>query len=444
MNISEEIKYNIFKISWVLLMLGTTCDFMLANSIKIVSFDINLTLSTVSVVQYILIFFIVFPLKEINRLIEDKYNKINILIISLMLILAYISSYFSLMQKFAIVTTISKFTLYFFAFIITLIYSKYFAQSGKFILKSFIFLNFFIILSSIADYFFYDFNRLLVGYFGHVETKHSMLRINGIPYLRPSGFVTDTNLTAFSIAFSSYLLLLNNKRFNKYFKYLFYMLAGYSFGMLASRSALLLILFLVILSFILKLIPKKHIIVFSLIFFIIQSLTPQTQARFFIFSKKPKKVEEIETGRPIIWKADMLAIRLKPLLGLGSGIFFKQSDIFISKVLNKIDDAAYYAELNNQMHEPEEGVNPHNIFLSMFIEYGIPGLLLFTFLIIYNFRYIFKKRNMNSLIVFIGILFISCVSNYAPYYKYFLLLCIVYYINAPNNLKMDYNENNHV
>ncbi|HEY3250114.1 MAG TPA: O-antigen ligase family protein [Ignavibacteria bacterium] len=341
------------------------------------------------------------------------------------------------MQKYALVTTISRFTLYFLAFIATILNCRFFAKANEFILKSFIYANFIIVLSSIADYYIYDFNRLLVDNFGHMETKHSAIRIGQITYLRPSGFVTDTNLTAFTIAFASYLLILNRNKFNKFFTYAFYLLSGYSFGMLASRSALLLVIFFLAAALIFKQINWKPILIFTIIFSPIQLLTPQTQGRFFQVADKSKKVEEMETGRPLIWKADVFAMQVKPLLGLGTNVFFKQSDIFISKVRGQINDDIYLKELSDSSHQPEEGINPHNIFLSMIVEYGIAGILLFLILVIYNFNYILRIKKWNSLIAFTGILFVSSISNYAPYYKYYMLLCTVFYVNIKNDLRIE-------
>src|SRR4030095_9266371 len=229
MSLSKETKYAFFKAGWLILMIGTICDYGLAENLSFGAFSLNVQLSSVGVIVYLLIFLFTIPIKEVS-LFKENINKINIAILSVLLLLAFVSSYFSVMQKYALVTTVSRFTLFFLAFIVTILNCSYFNKANEFILKSFIYANFFIVLSSIADYYIYPFNRLLVDKFGHMETKHSAIRIGGIMYLRPSGFITDTNLTAFSIAFSSYLLFLNKEKFSKFFVYIFFLVSGYSFG----------------------------------------------------------------------------------------------------------------------------------------------------------------------------------------------------------------------
>jgi len=51
-----------------------------------------------------------------------------------------------------------------------------------------------------------------------------------------------------------------------------------------------------------------------------------------------------------------------------------------------------------------------------------------------------KARLKNALAVILSIILVSSLSNYAPYYKYFLLICIIYYINIRNDLKLSLNK----
>ena len=424
-----------FKISWLVLLISTICDYTIADKFSLGFFTINIQASSLALVIYLLVFIITFPLKEIPAVLNDKYNKGNIIILALLLFIAYLSSYFSLMQKYALVTTTSRYTLYFLSLIITLCYIKYYEKAVEFILKSFVYINLFIALSSIAEYFIPGFYRILFDHFGIMESRHSNIRFGIAVYMRPSGFVTDSNLTAFTLGLSSYLLLLNREKFNKIFEYSFYIITGITFGMLASRSALIMVVFLLVTLLVFRQVYWKNALVYFILFVVIQIITPQTQARFLNISDKKKKMEEMELGRPLIWKADYLAMQINPWIGIGSGVFFKQSEVFIAKVENKISEDKYFTGINDPALEMNQGINPHNIFFTMQIEYGVGGTILFLNLVLYNLVYLFRNKKFNSLASALGILFVSSLSNYAPYYKYYLLIIIIYYVSINCNLK---------
>jgi O-antigen ligase len=428
-------KFLIFKITWTFLLLGAVCDYVITDKFSLGFFSINLPFSSVTAVIYLLAFVFVYPLREVVSIFKIKFNNTNLILIFLLLIMAYISSYFSVMPKFAITTTTTRYLLYFFIFLATILYYNFFQEAGKFILKSFVYINILVAVSSLADYFIPGFNRLLIESFGHMENKHSALKIGDIIYPRPSGLVTDTNLTAFSITFSSFLLMLNLKNFNKYFIYSFYILCGISFGMLASRSSLITITFFFACILVFKLAAGKKAIILILIFYAVQLITPQTQARILQLFDDKNRIEEMEIGRPLVWKAAFIAMKMKSGVGIGSGVFFKQSDLYISKVKGEISENKFNEEITNPNHVPEEGINPHNIFFVMFIEYGIPGLILFLVLVFYNFfEIILKKKKYVTLIGMLGILFVSSLSNYVPYYKYYLLILIIFYVSINSNL----------
>ena len=436
MNVQEKNKYLIFRISWLILLITTVCDYNIADKISLGFFSINIQASSIGIVIYILLFLLTFPMKEIPKVFNSKFDKWNIMFLSLLLIIAYISGYFSVMQKYALVTTSSRYLLYFIAFIITLCYFWYYARTGIFILRSFVYVNLLIALSSIAEYFIPSFYRILVDHFGIMQSKHALMYFGNLAYMRPSGFITDANLTAFTLGLSSILLLLNREKFNKIFLYIFYTIAGLSFGMLASRSALIMVIFLFAAAIVFKKVNWKNALVYFVLFIIIQLITQQTQARFFNITDESRKMDELEHGRPLIWKADYLAMKIKPWIGIGSGVFFKQSDIFIAKAEDRINDETYYNDLNNPDFEMIQGINPHNIFFTMQIEYGVFGTILFTIMVIFNLIYLFRTKNFISLSASLGILFVSSLSNYAPYYKYYLLIIIIYYILMHSDFKL--------
>ena len=435
MDLTKGKRFKYFKVTWLILILGTVCDLTLSGKVNLGFFNINIQLSSIAVIIYIISFFIVYPLKEFPAVFKNKLYRNNIIVFTLLLIIAYVSSYFSLFQKYALVTTTSRYTLYLMALVISLSYVKYFEKAGEFILKSFIYTNFLIILSCLADYYIPDFYQFLVDHFGHMESKHSVMRIDGVVYKRPSGFITDTNLTAFSLGFSSFILLINRNKFNKYFEYAFYIFAGYCFGMASSRSALILVIFLLVFALIMKKVNWRNGVVYFLLFIAVQFITPQTQARFFDISNKEKKIEEMELGRPLIWKADYLAMRIKPVIGIGSGVFFKLSDTLIARVKNEITDEQLNTAISDTRIDPVKGINPHNIFFTMQIEYGIAGTVLFVIIVLYNIINFLKTKNYLTLAAALGILFVSSLSNYAPYYKYYLLMFIIFYVLADYKLR---------
>lgn len=439
MNIGAEKRLKYFKISWFILLISTVCDYNITDKLSLGFFSVNVQASSIALVIYLFVFVFTFPIKELTAIFNSKYDKINIYILAALLLIAYISSYFSLMQKYAIVTTTSRYTLYFLSLLITLCYVKHYKNAGEFILKSFIYVNLFIALSSLAEYFIPAFYRLLVDHFGIMESRHAVMKLGDQYYMRPSGFITDSNLTAFTLGLSSYFLLLNRGKFNRFFEYSFYLIAGISFGLIASRSALITVIFLLFTLIVFRQVNWKNGLVYFILFLLVQLITPQTQARFFNISDKKKNMEEIELGRPLIWKADYLAMREKPVIGIGSGVFFKQSEIYIAKIEKKINDSVFFAGINNPAPENKQGINPHNIFFTMQIEHGIGGTLLFVILVIFNLIFLIRYKKFNSLAVVTAILFVSSLSNYAPYYKYYLLIVLISYVLIFTNFKPDSN-----
>jgi|GEM_PF-2719061 len=430
---TENTKYLIFRLSWALLMLGIICDISLLENIHLAIFNVNIQTSSIVSILYILTFFLTVPLNGIKKQINRFDNKI-FLILTALLLAAFISSYLSDLRGFAVSTTIFRYTLFLICFICTVIYCDYFKDASKFILKSFVYFNFLVIISSFVDFYVPAFNSILIKYFGHMQGYHSSLKINGVEYIRPSGFVTDTNLTAFTLTLSCLFLLLNRKLFNKYFIYSFYILAGFSFGMLASRSALAAVFITAILFWIFRFADRKQVIIFLLLFFLVQLFTPQTQARIGQLFNKSYIEEEMGVGRPLIWRAAIIAFKTKPIIGIGSGVFFKESDYFLSEAKGEPINVPPERNPFGPDYKQEGGINPHSIFLVMLTEYGIIGLLIFLMLLLLYSRQLIINNQYISLIIFAGLLFVSALSNYAPYYKYYLIICIIIYVLSKNNM----------
>jgi oligosaccharide repeat unit polymerase len=217
-------------------------------------------------------------------------------------------------------------------------------------------------------------------------------------------------------------------------------LSGYIFGMVASRSALIVVLCISLVIYIYRYTDRKKLIVFLALFLLVQLLTPQTQVRIGQFFNRTYIEEEVSGGRPLIWKAAFLAFKTSPVIGIGSCVFFEESTGFINTVLQnqKEEDsnpmrAIYYLRLDH--------TNPHSIFFTMLTEYGIIGLMIFVIFLIVQYRNLIRKRMILSISFISGLLFVSMLSNYAPYYRAYHLICIlVFALSEKNMLRLNYSK----
>jgi hypothetical protein len=124
-------------------------------------------------------------------------------------------------------------------------------------------------------------------------------------------------------------------------------------------------------------------------------------------------------------------------------VFFKLSDVLIARVNNEISSEKLQAEIYNPGRETIEGINPHNIFFTMQIEHGIAGTVLFILLVTYILIFLVKTKKFTALLFVLVTLFVSTLSNYAPYYKYYLLMCIILFVSLRNDMMIIGNEGKH-
>jgi len=411
-----ETKYLIFKISFFLLCLGTLADTMLITDVNMGLFWVNLETPKIALIIYIVSFLIVSDFK-FSKIFSDFDRKFTLLVF-LILISGLISVYFSDERK-ASFKILLNYLSYFVCFLISLYYSNYFKEARNFIVKTFLAVNFILILSCLADYYLPSFNQFLINNFGHAELKHSFFEANGIKYLRPSGFLSETNLTGLSIALSLLILIINYSNIrNKILLYGYVLFSGYTFGMLGSRSTSIMILICSVLFLIFKKVDYKTVLKILLVFFLVQVFTPQTRIRLVQMFDKERIEEEAAIGRFMIWKGAVKAFEEHPVTGLGPGIFFFKSLYYIDKT---VTDRESFDRMEKNM------ANPHNILLAFASEQGVIGILLFIALLIFVFFNLIKKKKYFSLSIFLGIMFASGLSSYAPYFKYYLILCIIVY-----------------
>ncbi len=420
-----DTKYLIFKISFFVLCLGTLADTMLFVDVNLGLFTINFETPKIALLIYIMMFFIISDFKFSE--IFSRFDWKIILLLFLLLLSAALSVYFSGERKTSFKIFLN-YASYFVCFLITLYYANYFKESRSFIIKCFFALNLILVISCLLDYYIPSFNQFLISNFGHAELKHSFFEANGIKYLRPSGLLSETNLTGLSIGLSLLLIIINySKIFNKAFCYGYILLSGYAFGMLGSRSTSIMIALCSLMFIIFKRADYKTVLKIILIFFAVQLLTPQTRIRLEQAFDKERIKEESAIGRSMIWKGAAAAFKENPVTGLGPGMFFFNSLHYIDKT---VADRESFDKMEKNMS------NPHNIFLAFASEQGVIGLILFLSLLGLITLYFIKEKKLISFSIFIGLIFVSSLSSYAPYFKYYLILCIIAYVLSKNEFAL--------
>lgn len=420
-------KVLLFKFSFLLLCLGAMFDTKLFTNVSFGLYHADIDSPKLAILIYVIVFFLItdYDFKNMFTRFDKKFVGITMLILGS----ALISTMFSPAKSVAF-KTLTNYTAYFICLLITIKNLKQFKECTSFVFYSFFFLNLILAISCILDFYSPEFNRFLIASFGHPEAKHSFFEINGIIIARPSGLLTDTNLTGFSIALTLILIVLNYRFVkNKIFVWAFIILGGYAFGMLSSRSAQIIILFSGVMFIIFRKVNYKIVLKILLVFFAVQIATPQTLIRIQQMFNKKNIEEEAKLGRIMIWRAAWGAFNEHKIIGLGPGVFFDQSLTYIGKTVGEDKEAFDKME--------RYGVNPHNIFLVFLSEQGILGFILFAALLIFLFFTFVKEKKYISLTIFLGLFIVSNLSNYAPYFKYYLVMCIVIYSLEKSNFQIE-------
>lgn len=432
--IKKNIAYILFRVLWIIFLAANIADFRLNREIDLIPFIHVSEIPLIKFLPFLLLAVFVIPFKEILILFREKKNFYTFMFIALLLVIGYVSSYLSDYPETAF-GVCNRIAYYFAVLIFVLASARYFNNAKEFILKSFVYSGVLIIAGSLLDFYVPAFHDLLVKHFDRPQTFHSVVKLGGVVIMRPMGFLTDSNLTAFSLSISLMLLLLNYKHFSKIFRYFYYALGSYCLGMLASRASMVIIAICTVFFFYKNIAGKREIAWFIAAFVVFQLLTPQTYYRLYtLFDKKQHRME-FSTGRFLLWETAVTVFKENPVIGAGPGVFFELSDTYIRKSI---------IEKNNvNINDPEEAdyfkidkKNPHNIFLVMLTETGLTGFAVFIFLISY-LAYVFKKQKKSiSLLFLINILIVSSVSNFAPYYKFYLLICIVFFVLSGSNIRI--------
>ncbi len=94
--------------------------------------------------------------------------------------------------------------------------------------------------------------------------------------------------------------------------------------------------------------------------------------------------------RPEIFRSSLLMYSSYPILGLGKGIFYRQSSI------KEFSHSFFFTSFNN-------GENAHNYFIQILTETGLIGLSLFCTIFLYQWVYLTNRNNTIISILIIGI-----------------------------------------
>lgn len=433
--INKPAAYRIFQAFWIYFLVFNIAELDLNMKMDLIPF---LHVSEVLFIRYIpfvMAAFVLIPFREFTGLFKDKVFLFKIIPLFILIVIAFISSYYAQFPGTAFYTS-RRMAFYTGVLIICVTASRYFEEAPDFFIRTFIYSNVLVILGSLLDFYVPQFHVLLVESFGRPETYHSTMSFGTERIMRPMGFLTDSNLTAFSIAIALVLLLLNYKKFGRIFRYSFFALGSYIFGMLVSRASLLVCIFTVIVFFFFKIVEKKEIYIFTAIFVIFQVITPQTYVRLVSFFDKSKIESEVSYGRLAIWEASFELFKKNMIIGAGPGNFFEVSQSLIREtLLRKNPNTNLDNPLLKSYHKIDR-VNPHNIFLVMLSETGLAGLSIFLVLI-GSFAYTFiKQRKYVPLLFLLDIIFVSSLSNFAPHYKFYLVICIVFFIASNSDMKL--------
>ncbi|HLT23705.1 MAG TPA: O-antigen ligase family protein, partial [Ignavibacteria bacterium] len=318
--LNKELSYKIFRVAWIVFLVANVVEFNAPADIDLIPF---LHISEIPFIKYILVIgfaLLIIPAREYLSIFSKKNQLFILALLFLLLGTAIISSYYSSYPDTAFRVT-GRISFYLMILIITLSAVSYFNNASNFIIKSFIYVSSFVIAGSLLDFFMPGFHQILVNHFDRPGIMHSYMKIGNEIVMRPMGFVTDANLAAFVVASGLMLLLLNSRSFNKIFRFSYYILGSFAFGMLTSRIALAMCVISVLVFFVLKAVKRKEIILFCIVFIIFQAVTPQTYSRIVSLFDKEKMEEELTVGRPVIWSSAYRLFTEHPEIGAGPGVF---------------------------------------------------------------------------------------------------------------------------
>lgn len=373
----------------------------------------------------IIIFLFIFSIFNDNFLVE----KINQDILKFIFIMFVLTNFDTILRNFR------KMTLFqdriFFSYI-TLLFLVFLLQNilntSDDITKHF--LVFFSFVSIIIFFSIYNLKKVL--YFTWMSISISVIicffnePISEYTFRTTGGTGDPNEFAAHLLIYISISLYLFNINKNKIFVSVSMILFIYGIFMAGSKSAFLGLFTLIFLIFLFKkryfINIKSIILIFSLLFIIVSSIDftkIQMLNNIIERSKSSNTAEE----RYKSWKAGVKMVENNPMIGVGFGDYSKYTQTYYDGFITKSSTA------------------PHNLYVQIVAESGIPIFIYFIFFMILLIKYLFYYYHTNYLWIYISLLslLIMGMTIGVTYEKYFILT-IAFVMNANRLIKnKDYN-----
>jgi len=244
---------------------------------------------------------------------------------------------------------------------------------------------------------------------------------------RQSGFIDNPNYAALGlVAVMAYLLLRSNfglKFWQKFFNIAFLLFTLYIFIITGSRAGLAMFLLILLLLFAFSSLRRKFVLlivgaVITFQLFSMQSERVVLGVSMALVNRVNKKMgEEKEDVRFVIWRGLFRMLEERGYWGLGIGQFkanFKQyyvneSNPLITEIVNR----GYY-------------LSPHNDYLAILADYGLPSLLFYLTFLFVSFRKVFRKILYPTEDV---------EGNFLAQYAFMIFCCLIVYGMSAENFQ---------
>lgn len=373
----------------------------------------------------IIIFLFIFSIFNDNFLVE----KINQDILKFIFIIFVLTNFDTILRNF------SKMTLFqdsIFFFYITLLFLVFLLQNilntSDDITKHF--LVFFSFVSIIIFFSFYNLKKVL--YFTWISISLSVIicffnePISEYTFRTTGGTGDPNEFAAHLLMYISISLYLFNINKNKMFVSVSVVLFIYGIFMAGSKSAFLALFTLIFLIFLFKkryFINIKSIILIFSLFFIIVSSIDFTKIQLLNNIIERSKSSNTAEERYKSWEAGAKMVENNPMIGVGFGDYSKYTQTYYDGFITKSSTA------------------PHNLYVQIVAESGIPIFICFIFFMILLIKYLFYYYHTNYLWIYISLLslLIMGLTIGVTYEKYFILT-IAFVMNVNRLIKnKDYN-----
>jgi O-antigen ligase len=244
--------------------------------------------------------------------------------------------------------------------------------------------------------------------------------------MRQSGFSDNPNYTALAIGAVITFLLLRSNFVKGIWKQLFILFLisffSYIFLITGSRTGLIILVFAVLIVFAFSSIYRK-VLVLSVAVGIGLFLAPQQLSNaniggpLILVNRINKKLDKDEVDvRFVIWKGVFRMLESEGYEGMGIGQYKDKFDQYFSTeghlyILN-IVERGYF-------------LSTHNDYLAIVTDYGLPGLLLYLFFLLFSFVKLLRRVTYPSE---------DDDAKFLIQYKFILICCLIIFGMASENL----------